>query len=282
MKSDKNHINKWINIKKKETNPPISSGKLKINISISSKFNINASGPKNIENIKIEKIKNIDFNELPFLEAFEKDKRKIYQIFLSFFYLKLKTIQIIFFRDEFLHFSLSFSLYVFEILLDITINSLLFSDDVISQKYYNNGELLFITTNMLSISSNIISFFILLLTQKSINQNLVLSNITKEIKNSKDYYRIFIKLTCCFRLKLMLFFSILLSIGLFCTYYLFVFCAIYHKIQKNLFVNYIMSSLWSFGFTIFICLFVTITRKISINKKNKRLYIISTFINDMF
>ena len=273
-----------MNIKNKEINAQMSSGKLNINISGSSEFSTNIiSGSKNLETTtKNEKSESIDFNELPFFEAFEKDKRQIFQIFLSLFYLKLKTIQIIFFRDEFSHLSLSFSLYVFEILLDITINSLLFSDDVISQKYFNNGELLFITTNILSISSNIISFFILLLTQKSINQNLVLDNITKEIKESKDYYKIFVKLTCCFRLKLMLFFSILSMIGLFCIYYLFVFCAIYNKIQKNLFVNYIMSSLWSLGFTIFICLFVTITRKISIKKRNKRLYIISKFINDMF
>ena len=69
----------------------------------------------------------IDYNELSYIEAFEKDKRNIVQIFLSLFFIKLKTIQILFFRKDLSHFSLNFSFYIFEILLDITINSLLFS-----------------------------------------------------------------------------------------------------------------------------------------------------------
>ena len=285
--TDKN-LAKFTSFKNRNIRPinkEFSSGKLNIRMN-------NSSTTQHTENIRIRKSveippkkeneDSIDYNELPFFEAFKKDKRNIIEIFLSYFCLKMKTIQIFFFRNEFTHFSLSFSFYVFEILLDITINSLLFTDDVISEKYFNNGELLLITENMLSISSNIISYFILLLTEKLINQNLVYDNITKEIKDSKNYYKIFAKLTCCLRLKLTIFYSILLFIGLFCTYYLFIFCAIFHKIQKNLFVNYILSSLWSLGFTVFICLFVTITRKISINKRNKKLYIISKFIDEKF
>ena len=228
------------------------------------------------------KIEKIDYNELSYIDAFEQDKRNIFQIFLSLFYLKLKTIQILFYRNEFSHLSLSLSLYFFEILLDVTINSLLFSDDVISQKYFNNGELLFITTNILSISSNIISFFILLYTEKLINYYLVLDEITKEIKDQNNYYKIYIKLKCCFRIKIFIFYIILFFIGIFCTYYLFIFCAIYKNIQKNLVINYIIGTLWSLGFTIFICLLVTITRKIAIKNRIKRLYIISKFIDDKF
>ena len=225
---------------------------------------------------------NINYNELSYIDAFEQDKRNFFQIFLSLFYLKLKTIQIIFYRKEFSHLSFTLSLYFFEILLDATINSLLFSDDVISQKYFNNGELLFITTNTLSISSNIISFFILLYTEKLINYYLVLEEITKEIKDQNNYYQIYIKLKCCFRIKILIFYFILFLIGIFCTYYLFIFCAIYKKIQKNLVINYIIGSLWSLGFTIFICLLVAITRRISVKNRIKRLYIISKFIDDKF
>ena len=60
-------------------------------------------------------------------------------------------------------------------------------------------------------------------------------------------------------------------ISLFCIYYLFIFCAIYKRVQKNLFINYIIGSLWSLAFTIGICLIVTIIRKIAIEKKIKRL-----------
>jgi len=280
-----------INIKKRNNipiNKEISSGKLNLkNSTTTSEKTTEKSDSISEQNSsremsKIEIEDSIDYNELPYFEAFQKDKRNIIKIFLSFFYLKIKTIQILFFRNEFTHFFLSFSFYIFEILLDITINSLLFSDDVISQKYYNNGKLLFITENILSIASNIVSSFILSVTEKLMNQNLVLDNITKEIKDLKDYYTIFGKLIRYFRIRLIIFYSILLFIGLFCVYYLLIFCAIYHKIQKNLFVNYVIGSLWSLGFTVFICLLVTITRKLSINIRNKRLYIISKFIDEKF
>ena len=225
---------------------------------------------------------NDEYNELSYNDAFEKDKRNSVKIFLSYFYVKLKTIQIMLYKKEFSHISITLSFYLFEILLDLTINSLLFSDEVISQKYYNNGELLFITTNILSISSNIISYFILLYTEKLINNNLILEEISKQIKESKEYYLIYVKILCCLKLKIAIFYFIILFIGLFCTYYLFVFCAIYKKIQKNLFINYILGSMWSLGFTVFICLSVTITRKIAIKYKIKRLYIISKFIGDKF
>ena len=236
----------------------------------------------NTSSTEKKNLENDEYNELPYFEAFENDKRNAIKTFLSYFYLKLKTIQILFYKKEFTHMSLTLSFYFFEILLDLTINSLLFSDDVISQKYFNNGELLFITTNMLSISSNIISYIILLFTEKLINYNLILEEINKQIKCTKDYYKIYIKLICCFNLKISIFYFIILLLGIFCTYYLFIFCAIFKQIQKNLFINYIIGSLWSLGFTVFICLFVTITRKIAIKYKIKRLYIISKYIDDKF
>ena len=237
---------------------------------------------KTISPKKIDKEEKIDYNELSYKEALEKDRRNILQIFISLFNLKLQTIQIIFFPKEFSHLSLTLSLYLFDIILDITINSLLFSDDVISQKYFNNGDLLFFTTNVLSISSNIISYFILYLTAKLINQNEVFDIITQQFKNENKYYRIFIKLKCCFRIKITIFYFVLFLIGLFCTYYLFLFCAIYKKTQEDLFVNYIVGTLWSLGFTVFICLFVAITRILAIKKRIKRLFIISKFIDDKF
>ena len=225
---------------------------------------------------------NIEYNELPYNDALEQDKRNVVRVFLSFFYLKIKIIQILFYKKDFSHYSLVFSFYFFEIILDLTINSLLFSDDVISQKYFNNGELLLITTNMLSVSSIIISYFILLFTEKLINHNLVLDEVCKEIKDSNEYYFVYLKLLCCFKFKLTIFYFIILFIGFFCTYYLFVFCAIFKKIQKNLFINYIIGNFWSLGFTIIVCLFATITRKIALKHKIKRLYIISKYIDDKF
>ena len=110
------------------------------------------------------------------------------------------------------------SLYLFDLLLDLTINSLLFSDDLISQKYYNNGGLKFFTSNMLSIVSNIISKIILYLTGKLINYYDILETITHEVKNSKHFYRVFLKISFFIELKIIIFYIVLFLLGFFCTY----------------------------------------------------------------
>jgi hypothetical protein len=234
------------------------------------------------EKKKTKEEEKIDYDELYYNEAFIKDKRNFFEMFKSLFFLKLQTIQIFFYPKEFTHISLTLSLYLFDILLDFTINSLLFSDQILSQKYFNNGDLLFITTNILSISSNVISFFILLYLGKLIDRYQVFDIITKEFKSEDNFLKIFKILKCYFEINVTIFFLILFLIGLFCTYYLFIFFSIYKNIQGDLFVNYIVGSLWSLGFTTFICLFVAITRRIAILKKVKRLFILSKYIDDTF
>jgi hypothetical protein len=225
---------------------------------------------------------NIDYNELTFNEAMINDKRNIIKMFVSYFNSKLDIIQIIFFPNEFSHISLTFSSYLFELLLDLTLNALLFSDDVISQKYYNNGDLLFITSNILSIASNIITSLIIYLTSNLIKYEATLETALKETNNKKIFFQIFVKIYYFIKLKIRIFYSIVLIISLLCIYYLFIFFAIFKKIQKNLFVNYIIGIVWGLGYKVVFCLIITILRKISLIKRYKRLYLIAKFIDDKF
>ena len=284
---------KKLKFSKTKGNEKISSGNLNLNYASDISNNTkDIALPKRLPYLKksiqrksllyIPKENKIDYCELTFDEAMDKDGRSIFQMFIYNFIIKFQTIQLFLKPKEFTHFSLTLSLYLFDILLDITFNSFLFTDDVISEKYFNNGKLLFFTTNTLSITANIISFFFIYLMEKLINQHKALDLITKEIKNRNNFLAIFIKLNSCFEIKILFFFIILFIIGLFCTYYLFIFFAIYKKLQKNVFVNYIIGSLWSLGLTIFVCLFVSITRKISINKKMRLLYLISLFVDEKF
>ena len=284
-KKNKKKVKKFKKKSKITNDGRISSGNLnlyKSELFDNSKANAISKKISNINSKIGNKSENIEYNELSFNKALEIDKRNIFQIFLSQFVVKIKIIQIIFKPKEFTHLSLTLAFYLFDMLLDLTINSLLFSDDIIREKYINKGNILFITTNILSISSNIISFCLLYFLEKLINQYEILDIITREFKNKNNYFRIFIKISCCIGIKINCFFLILIIIGLFCTYYLFIFFAIYKTIQDDLFVNYIIGTLWSFGFTIFVCLLVAITRKISISKQIKRLFIISEYISDKF
>ena len=237
--------------------------------------NINLPNSENMENEE-----RIDYNELSYYDALQRDNRSFLQIFFAEFNLKLEIIQLSFFPKEYSHKSLTFPLYLFALLLDLTINALLFSDDIISQKYYNNGKLKMVTSNFLSILSNLISNIILYFARVLINNYEVFSIIVRDIKRKKDYYRVFIKISCILRLKIAAFFFFIMIIEMISMYYLFIFCAIYKKLQKNLFINYIIGSCWQLVYTIAICFLVTILRKIGLNKKVKRLFVISRFIDE--
>ena len=230
---------------------------------------------KNVENEA-----KIDYNELSYYEALQRDNRSFLQIFFSVFNLKLEIIQLSFYSKEFSHKSLTLPLYLFNLLLDLTINALLFSDDIISQKYYNNGKLKILTSNLLSIFSIIISNIILYFARVLINNYEIFNIIVREIKNKNDYYRVFIKISCILRLKIAVFFLLVIIIEMVSMYYLFIFCAIYKKLQKNLFINYIIGSCWQLGYTIAICFMIALLRKIGLNKKVKRIFIISRYIDD--
>ena len=229
---------------------------------------------------KIENEDKIDYNDLSYYEALQRDHRNILQIFISAFNLKLEIIQLSLYTKEFSHKSLTLPLYLFDLLLDLTINALLFSDDIISQKYYNNGKLKMITSHLLSFISIIISNIILYFTRILINNYEIFNVIVKEIKNQNDYYRVFIKISCILRLKIAAFFLLVTIIEMTCMYYLFIFCAIYKKMQKNLLINYIIGSCWQLGYTIGICFLIAILRKLGLNKQYKRLFVISRFIDE--
>ena len=214
----------------------------------------------------------VEYNDLTYAQAVVKDERNIWQIFISYFNEKLDLIQIIFYPKEFDHFSLSLTLYLYELLIDLTLNALLFSDDVISQKYYNNGSLLFITSNLFSLFASIMKFLV--------NYNEVLEAAKQETNSEQLFNKIFRKIYKLIACKICIFYSFVFISGLGCVYYLLLFCAVYKRIQKNLFLNYIIGTLWSFGYKIVFSILSTVMRKIALLKKYRRLYIISKFINE--
>ena len=247
-------------------------------IMLNSKKNINPT--KNEDNE--EENNNIDYNELTYQQALLKDKRNIIHMYFSNFLYKLDIVQIFCFASEFSHLSVTLSLYLFELLLDLTLNAFLFSDEVISQKYYNNGSLLLITSNLLSLASNIISSFIVFITSYLVKYEIILEAAVKETKNMEKFYQIFIRIYSIIKRKILIFYFLVFLTGLFCTYYLFIFCAIYQKAQENLFINYIIGLAWGLGYKVAFSLVNTILRKISLVGKCRRLYIITRYISDKF
>ena len=90
-------------------------------------------------NNNIEISENEDINELPFSLALIKDKRNVFQIFLSVIIKKLDLINIIFGKEKVK--LILFFQFILSLIIDFFFNTLLFSDEVISDKYHSNGKL---------------------------------------------------------------------------------------------------------------------------------------------
>ena len=131
--------------------------------------NIKKQTPSNINLIDNNNSNNIDLNtaeitdddeinNFPYTKALIKDKRNIYKIFKCILFEKLELIHVLFGENTIK--LILINEYILSLLINFFFNTLLYSDEVISNKYHNNGELDFIVTLILSLLSNIKSSII--------------------------------------------------------------------------------------------------------------------------
>ena len=121
--------------------------------------NINTyNNNKKIDYTKYIMEKKEDLNELPFSQAIYKDKRNFCQIFMSVIVQKLEIMNIIFGENK-IKIILIYQ-YILSLIIDLFFNTFLYSDEIISNKYHNNGKLAFIASLTISLKSNIITSII--------------------------------------------------------------------------------------------------------------------------
>ena len=124
-----------------------------------------------------------NYNELTFIKAKRIDKRNIFQLFKSILFDKLEIINLIISKNRIK--IICICEYILSLLFDFFFNTLLYSDDVISQKYHNNGKLDSIVSISISLISNIIISIVCKIIKYStgIEENLdYISEIRKEYK----------------------------------------------------------------------------------------------------
>ena len=205
----------------------------KINIKNNASIIVDFKNKKNLD-------KKENINELPFTQAVYKDKRDIYQIFCSIIIQKSSIINI-FYGDEKIKIIL-FSQYILSLILDFFFNALLYSDDIVSYKYHNNGKLNFIISTSLSLISNIISYIVCYYFNYS---KIIEERINQLLEMRKAYYYqdildIFIKKL---KFKIFIFISKEILIIIFCFYYMIIFCIIFNYSKCSLIYNFISSLL---------------------------------------
>ena len=277
-------VNKKINNKKskdkinKSRNNTVRVDKAIISEYVENKeeYNDNKTIEKSVKN---EDDKEEDINELPFSLALQKDNRNGPQIFVSLLIQKLEFVDLIFGGHK-IRIILIFE-YILSSLLDFLINTLLYSDDIVSQKYHNNGKLDFVVTLSLSILSNLVASFFGNFLNFSDGIEDILDEIM-EIKREISYLfavNKFMKI-----LKVKVFFSFLIQIIFisFFFYYVVIFCIVYNHSQKSLLTNYFSSLVESLITSVIVSVIVVIIRKIGIICLSNKLYNTSKFINSRF
>ena len=196
--------------------------------------------------------------------------------------MKIEIISILFYPEEYTHRSLTLSMFLFDCLFSYFMNALLYSDEVVSQKYHNNGKLDFITSVFLSLASNIISSIFLWIIKILCTYNGYLILMVKEIKNKDEFQLVFKRILKIVKIKTFLYhlFSFIISVGI--SNYLYIFCEIYKKSQISLFINYVIgifeSLILSFGISIIISIF----RFSGLKCKIKNIYRTSVYLNNKF
>ena len=224
-------------------------------------------------------IKEENINEFPYSKAVRLDKRNVFLIFYSFIIQKLELIDIFCGGSKIKIILLGE--YILSLLINFFFNSLLYTDDVVSNKYHNNGELDLIVTLTLSIISNIATsiFGYYIKYSRGIEERI---NLITEIRNKRRLLINIQKFISFLRLKYICFLIVQILVFAACLYYIVIFCILYNRSQKSLIVNYcyslVESTITAFG----IALIVLVFRKIGLGCGNKNIYNTSLYINSKF
>ena len=107
-------------------------------------------------------------------------------------------------------------------------NALLFSDDVISQKYHNKGNIDFITTMSLTIISNILSYILITIMTRLTNIAPILEIL---VQNKKRFDIKVTKIIKVIKIKFVLYYCFLMIITVFSLYYNSIFCEFIHQVH---------------------------------------------------
>ena len=229
-----------------------------------------------------KKLDDLDINYLPYSQALKIDKRSFFSIYISLIKLKIEIISILFFPEEFTHKSLTLSMYVLDFLFSFFMNAFLYTDDVVSEKYHNNGKLNIFTTLFLSLTSNIVSSIIIFYIKKLVTFREYLTLMIRDINRKNSFILTFKKLYLILKIKAIIFFIISFVLTIFIIFYLLIFCQMYKKSQNSLIINYLMSLIESLIYSVGMSLIICILRFIGLKGKYIYLYRTSVYLDQNF
>ena len=161
-------------------------------------------------------------------------------------------------------------------------NAFLYTDDIVSEKYHNNGKLNLFTTLFLSLTSNIISNILIYYIEILISYREYLPLMVKDINHEDSYIRTFKRLYKILKIQVYIFFFISLILSSFMTLYLILFCHIYKKSQKSLSMNYLTGLIESLVYSVGISFLICLLRFIGLKCKSIYIYRTSVYLDEKF
>ena len=161
--------------------------------------------------------------------------------------------------------------YILFLLINLFFNAFLYTVDVVSNKFHNNGKLDLFVIFSVSIISNIITSIICKLINFSDKIEERLKEIMK-IKREFNYLCAVDKFIRILKIRVILFSIIAIIVIFFSFYYIIIFSIVYINSQISLIINYLISLFESLIASIIISIIIAITRKIGIIYLNNYLY----------
>ena len=222
-----------------------------------------------------------NYQEMTFLQALEYDKRNFFRTFSGIFFIKVELISTLFFPEPFALFSITIPIYLLGILIDFTLNALMYTDDIVSQKYSNEGKLALYTSIILGTVSNFITFLIMKNIRNWLNYSYAFEHIGVDIKNEIHYFKKVKIIFSFIKKRIFIYFFIELIISAACGYYIYIFCNIYKKSQFSMVLNYLIGLGESLLISLVVTLFVSIMRLIALRCKIKGVYYSSRYLSEL-
>ena len=158
-------------------------------------------------------------------------------MFVNIFKMKIEIILIFFYPEKFTNILLKLSTYFLNLLFNYFMNALLYSDEIISHKYHNNGKLDLIVSISISLISDIISSIIFWIIKFFTSYNEYFILLVKEIKYKANFFLVFNKLYKFVKVKVMIYFIFTFILSIIISFYLFIFNLMYKKLQISLLIN---------------------------------------------
>ena len=230
-------------------------------------------------NQKKKSYSNEELFDLSYEESLIYDKRKYIIIYWN--YLELQHIIInTFILESFLELRIiKIYFLIFSFGLEFTLNALFYTDEYISDMYYNDGVLDFISNLPKSIYSFLVTILINFFLVKLSNSKNELKNILSHTNSKEDFNLICEREFKYLKKKLIIFFLLTFLFMLFFWYYSCSFCAVYYNSQKYWAIGGLESFVMNLISPFILCFFLSLLRFFSLRKKIKLLYIIEQIIN---